>query len=936
MSPVTQTETVQLLREVGILHARLGESEHVEHPSAPGQLLELEYVYAAAPVGLLMVDRELRYVRINERLASMNGKPVAAHIGRTLREVIPDKAHLLEPLYRKVLDTGIEVSGYEISIPSSQGKLLRYLATYYPLRSASGEIIGVCGAIQDVTAERAAESRLRESESRYRFLAESLPVFVWTVDSEGRVGYMNRHLTAYTGLSPESAGSGAWNTVVHPDDLPTVSRTIEGALADRRDCEIEFRIRRASDGAYRWFLAKATSSQVADGAWRWLGVAFDIEDRKRTEHTRALLASIVESSSDAIVGLDCESRIIIWNPAAKELFGYAEEEVTGRTYLSVVLAETASGKTVLGKTEDQERETMMRVLAGERVEQYESFFVNPAGACPASDAATGRELSLFVVTAPIRDTAGRVTGAFKTIRDLTRQRQTERELSRAGERLSVVQRAVNAGTWEIDTRTGLIYPSAELVELFGGSATAHGRIEDWLSMMHPEDRDRVHRAVREAVRSRRELRIQFRIIRKGEVRWVTALGSAVGSEGERMMGITIDTTEIQKAEEVVRQTARLESIGRLAGGVAHDFNNLLAGILGGASFIDETLPEDHPGRAMLEVVIRSSERAAHLTNQLLAYAGKASFTLRCVDLSKIVQDAAPLLSGSISARVELVVQTGWDLPLIEADANQVRETVLNLVTNASEAIGDRHGSIRIRTGVERLDRPAVLERFGNELLSPGRFVYLEVCDSGEGMNPEVRRRIFEPFYTTKFTGRGLGLSAVEGIVRAHHGAIEVLSEPGRGSTFRIFYPVSAREVDAAAQVEAGRGARLVLVIDDEEAVRNIVRAALARDGYSVIAAADGITGLELLRQHRDQVSLVILDIGMPGMGGPEVYEQFMREGITVPVLITSGYSEDEAMRRIPGVHTSCFIQKPFSVQDLSALIGRLIGDPKPAERSAGC
>jgi CheY-like chemotaxis protein len=303
--------------------------------------------------------------------------------------------------------------------------------------------------------------------------------------------------------------------------------------------------------------------------------------------------------------------------------------------------------------------------------------------------------------------------------------------------------------------------------------------------------------------------------------------------------------------------------------------------------------------------------------------------MRRIDLSRAVQEACSLVRGSLSSRVEFEVQTGWDLPPIEADPNQIREVVLNLVVNASEAIGDGVGSVRVRTGVERLDRAAVSSRFSGTDVAPGSYVYLEVQDSGPGMTPDVANRIFEPFFTTRFMGRGLGLSAVQGIVRGHRGAIEVESSPGSGARFRVCFPVSAMEgarPPAAPQAVEERRHRSVLVIDDEEAVRNIVRAVLSRAGYSVLTAADGLAGLELFRSRESQISLVILDVSMPKMSGSEVLAEIRKAGSCVKILITSGYTESEAMAHIPEEDIAGFLQKPFTVRQLAALISHVLGE----------
>ncbi|MDP9169850.1 MAG: ATP-binding protein, partial [Acidobacteriota bacterium] len=294
--------------------------------------------------------------------------------------------------------------------------------------------------------------------------------------------------------------------------------------------------------------------------------------------------------------------------------------------------------------------------------------------------------------------------------------------------------------------------------------------------------------------------LQYRLQARGETRWVSAFGTVVGHDGDyRLIGISIDSTEMRKTEEALRQAARMESIGRLAGGVAHDYNNLLSGILGGASLIAEMLPAGHSVLPLLDLVIRSSERAALLTKQLLAYSGRGAFLLRPVDLSKVVEDAFILLRASLPSNVILSLRTERDLPPIEADESQLADAVVNLVTNAAEAIGEVSGRIDARTGLETLTPASVTARFSEDLV-PGPYVFLEVRDSGVGMPPEVRDRIFEPFFTTKFMGRGLGLAALQGIVRGHRGGTEVKSEPGQGSTFRLYFPAApAQEPQSKAR-----------------------------------------------------------------------------------------------------------------------------------------
>ncbi|HWD97888.1 MAG TPA: PAS domain S-box protein [Bryobacteraceae bacterium] len=893
MAPTVDIQA--LLDEVKRLRDRLRRLENGAAFDFSSALLRLS---SAAPIGLVIVDAQLRYLYINDYLARLHGRAAAESLGRPLREVVGASADELEPLYRRVLETG-ETFTAEVTLPAPPGSIGQYVSTYYPLRDDSGNITGVCGAIRDVTAARTAEAKLRSSEQRYRNLAESLSEIVWTENANGEVDYINPHGLKYAGLREAREWSGA----IHPEDLPRLRACASG------ETEIELRIRRAAEGEYRWHLARIARPPDESGRMRLLGTAIDIHDRKRAELTKELLASIVESSSDAIVGLDLEGRITGWNRAAERLFGYSPTQAIGRPASILQSSETEAGID----------EMLPRVAAGETVESQETIRAT----------ADGRELSVFISWSPIRDEAGRVTGAFKTIRDVTDQRRVERELRSADERFRMAQKALGAGIWERDLVAGTSHWSPELFELLGIEPMPAPHMGLLLERVHPDDAERVRRDVSRAIERQQELRHQFRITRHGQARWITTFARVVADPGRppRLIGISIDTTDLHAAEDAVRQAARFESIARLAGGVAHDFNNLLAGIMGGASFISEVLPEDHSAHSMLDLIVRSSERAAQLTRQLLAYAGQGAFTMRRIDLSRAVQEACSLVRGSLSSRVEFEVQTGWDLPPIEADPNQIREVVLNLVVNASEAIGETVGSVRVRTGIERLDRAAISARFSGTDAAPGAYVYLEVRDSGPGMTPDVVNRIFEPFFTTRFMGRGLGLSAVQGIVRGHRGAIDLETSPGSGARFRVYFPAAAAEAarPPAPRIVEERG-RSVLVIDDEEAVRNIVRAVLSRAGYSVLTAADGLAGLELFRSRQALISLVILDVSMPKMSGAEVLAEIRNAGSRVKILITSGYPESEAMAHISQEDIAGFLQKPFTVRQVAALISRVLGE----------
>lgn len=385
-----------------------------------------------------------------------------------------------------------------------------------------------------------------------------------------------------------------------------------------------------------------------------------------------------------------------------------------------------------------------------------------------------------------------------------------------------------------------------------------------------------------------------------------------GADSDGMVVTFTDISERKRTEEHLLQTAKLESVGVLAGGIAHDFNNILTGIMGNASLVLESLdPKDH-SRDLLADVVRSSERAADLTRQMLAFAGKGQFVLEPVDVSQAIQNVAELLGASLPKTARLRLQLAPGLPKFQADPRQIQQLAFNLVINAGEATIDRGGLVTVETGVRELAEPAEGEpSFG--AIPHGRYVYLSVADDGVGMDPATRARIFDPFFSTKFAGRGLGLAAAMGIARAHHGAIRVESEPGRGSRFEVLFPVEApAQPEAQTEREAGHARGTVLVVDDEDIVRSTTRAMLERKGYRVLLAENGREAVDIFREHAGEVALVLLDLTMPVMSGEEAARYLRAIKHDIPILVSSGYPEGEVTRRFAGTRVRGYVRKPYT------------------------
>jgi PAS domain S-box-containing protein len=522
--------------------------------------------------------------------------------------------------------------------------------------------------------------------------------------------------------------------------------------------------------------------------------------------------------------------------------------------------------------------------------------------------------------------------------DITDRKHAEEILREAGDRLRLAPEAARIGTWTYDVVKHRFICSSELEQIFGVAGGSSAGIEEaFFGLIHPEDRDEARKVVTRAIEQRSPYEMQFRYLHaSGETRWMLSRGNVCpdssGFPG-RVVGIGIDITDQKRSEEQLRHTQKLESLGVLAGGIAHDFNNLLVGIMGNAGLAAESLPAGHVVRDQLHEIVLAGQKAAHLTRQMLAYAGKGKFVMERLDLSIIIRDTERLLRSSILKNVDLRLDLGSNLPCVEADAGQMQQLIMNLVINAAEAIADQQcGTVLVRTSLRRVDEENPGTQPGTQLrsqeIAPGNYVVLEVHDSGIGMDEATQARIFEPFFTTKFVGRGLGLSAVSGIVRSHKGALNVTSSPGKGASFHVLLPAvsgSRKVVDSGAAGAKLQGSGSVLVVDDESCVRNLAQMTLRRFGYSVLVAEDAVAAIELLQHTRQRISVVVLDLSMPRMSARQAVQRIQTGWPEARILLSSGYDEEEALGRFAGTQLAGFLQKPYTPVQLAEKVKAAIG-----------
>lgn len=460
--------------------------------------------------------------------------------------------------------------------------------------------------------------------------------------------------------------------------------------------------------------------------------------------------------------------------------------------------------------------------------------------------------------------------------------------------------------------------------------------------IHPEDREAASESLKQWASERSTFAsYENRLVSQGgQVRYILWSFNLHYDEQGRLTVINAvgqDITERKKREEdqrnleaQVQHAQKLESLGVLAGGIAHDFNNLLMGILGNAGLaLDDLALQSQARQSIMEIEV-ATKRAAELTRQMLAYSGKGRFVIEAVDLNEVVSEMARLLEISISKKCILKYNFSDNLPAVEADATQLRQIIMNLITNASEAIGEKSGVICITTGMMDCDELYLTETFLDDNLKEGQYAFLEVADTGCGMTKEVKEKIFDPFFTTKFTGRGLGLAAVLGIVRGHEGALKVYSEPNKGTTFKILLPAvdtpAVPLVAPDAKYLKWKGSGKVLLVDDEETVRAVGKKMIERIGFNVLTAGDGIEAVKLFKENPEGIVCVLLDLTMPHMDGEEAFRQLRRINPKVKVILSSGYNEQEVVERFLGKGLAGFIQKPYQMLSLTQKLREALQD----------
>lgn len=655
----------------------------------------------------------------------------------------------------------------------------------------------------------------------------------------------------------------------------------------------------------------------------------------------AFLDAVLHTIPGGVFVYDCESRQTVFATRAfYELLGFVEEkEPLDMPLLKVAVIhddDRAAVRAAVERAAALPRHEHTEVTFRMRLADGDWRWVNTRGA------------PLFLPNDPTANSGTPARYLVGVAEDVTERRRSQEALAQSADSLRLAQELANVGSYDRNLIDGTVHWSEQMFRIHGADPVRDdpNAMGDLIErFVHPDDRSILRRAMRQLATTGRAGPYAYRVVHTdGTVRNVVGQGAILRDANglpQRRVGSVIDVTARTAAEEEralletkVREVQKLESLGVLAGGIAHDFNNLLVGILGNASVSLLDMPVSSPAHAAVTAIERAARDAASLTRQLLAYAGKGRFLLEPLDLSVLVRQLRPVLQTALGARASLINELAEQLPVVHADGEQLRQAVVNVVTNAAEAIGERAGSVKIYTSEESMSEVRLRRCLSGNRAKPGLFACISVEDDGVGMDEATLARVFDPFFSTRLAGRGLGLAATLGIVHGHSGALEVVSAPGRGTTMRLFFPAAYEEKERSLSTggvtgtAAARTRVRVLVVDDDEHVRALAHRVLDRLNYEATEVADGAEALDFLRVDPTQVDAVLLDMTMPRLNGEDTLRGIRALAPWMPVILMSGHDEREVTPRLLEHGLGGYLQKPFTVDALASMFARVVGPPE--------
>jgi PAS domain S-box-containing protein len=850
--------------------------------------------------GILVIDENQKRLIINQRILEMWDVP--RHIlddenDEALLQYVVGLVRYPEQFLGKVnylYDHPHETSRDEIEFKNGM-VLDRYSA---PVLGEDGYHYGRIWTFRDITERRRTEGALRESERKFRDLAEKSVVGIYVLQQDGTVRYVNARCAQVFGYTVEEA-IDRLNVcdVIFSEDLPLVGSSIGKRMSGELPSHhYEFRI--ITKGGDIRHVEVYSSFTVYEGEPAIIGTLLDISERKSAENALSASEERFRTFFNLpIVGFSitgADSRWIHFNDRLCEMLGYARNELEKTTWMGITPPEDLEKERPL--FEDVARGT--RDIAG-----IEKRYVRKDGSL----------VDVFVSTQVVRNPDATIAYFASIIQDITAQKRAEEEIIREREKLRTLSDNAPFGMVLIDNDGRFTYVNAKFTELFGYDLSDIQDGRTWFRKAYPEAEYR-HTVIstwvedfKDAGQVERTPRVFTVACRDGIKKIIEFIPSRLAS-GDYLMTCE-NITELRKLESQLRQAQKMESIGTLAGGIAHDFNNILTTLIGYASLIQAKLDSDSPLRSYVDQVLLASRKGADLTRSLLTFSRQQPVTLLPMDVNDAIRTTQPLLKRLLTEDIDLQTSLTGDDTVVMADKSQMDQILFNLVTNARDAMPEG-GTLTVETDIADMDGWFIeAHGFGEH----GRYVLINVSDTGEGMDEATREKIFDPFFTTKETGKGtgLGLATVYGIIKQHNGYITVYSEPGHGTAFHIYLPAAITKIDEESDTEVPVGGKeTILIAEDDEGVRRIMREALEAYGYRSIEAVDGEDAIDKFKLHRD-IDLVILDSVMPGKNGREAFEAILRIDPHVRALFTSGYTRDVVLDKGIKDKEFDFIAKPL-------------------------
>jgi PAS domain S-box-containing protein len=745
------------------------------------------------------------------------------------------------------------------------------------------------------------------SDDMHRRVLLAVPEGIWVVDPEGRTIFSNRRMAEILGTDFAAMSEQSCFDCVFPDELADAQRHFQRAISgDRRP--FDFRLRRG-DGSPVWVsISCMTLSDDGGAPFGLLGLFSDITERKQAEaalrESEERFRAIFDLAAVGVVQVSLTGDLQLVNNQFCEIVGYTREELIGRNIQEISHP---------GDLEEV-KENTRRLVAGEiPYFSMEKRYIRKGG----------EVIWTKLHKSCVRDLDGHPRHSIVVLEDITEARNAQAALKESEARFRNMADSAPVQICLFDTGLNVIFCNRQL-QTFMGRSEEQLRPESFKRTVHPDDYQKVRSTVLGAVQARRVFEVETRMLRAdGEYRSMFTTGTPRFAAGKFVgyITITVDITELKRKQDYVLATQKLESLGVLAGGIAHDFNNLLGGILTSTELISAASAEGSPpDEEALDRIRTAAIRGGEIVRQLMIYTGEETQAFSPVDLPQLVSEMLQLLKVSISKRATLKVDFPPGLPPVRANAAQLRQVVLNLITNASEALQENEGTISVSA--------AQISSRRDQATSPAQrdYIRLDVADTGCGMTEEVQAKIFDPFFTSKFAGRGLGLASVRGIVRSHGGVIHVVSAPGQGSRFEILLPCCSesshdRQTPAARSfAESADCPHTVLLVEDEELLRQAAAKMLRMKGFAVIEAADGKTAVSVFRERASAIDVVLLDLNLPGISGKEVFSELKRIRSSVKVILTSAYSREWARSHVGDNGPWPYIRKPYQLSDLTSLL----------------